>query len=114
LAASSAWSSNHRNGTIFSMAHLLGGLSGWTAIAARTHRRYPRVGYLGWPLVAVGKFWLEQLTHPDLPSPSRNDRRSEARVEFLATWQVRRPSDDALRLVASYRMPEERSKSRGE
>jgi hypothetical protein len=23
LAASSAWSSNHRNGTIFSMAHLL-------------------------------------------------------------------------------------------
>ncbi|HEU4544019.1 MAG TPA: hypothetical protein VFR23_22995 [Jiangellaceae bacterium] len=48
------------------MAHLIGGLSGWTAIAARTHRRYPRAGYLGWPLVAVGKFWLEQLTRPTL------------------------------------------------
>jgi hypothetical protein len=69
------------------MAHLLGGLSGWTAIAARTHRRYQRAGYLGSPLVVVGKLWLEQLTHP---------------------------ADDALRLVASYRMPEERSKSRGE
>src|SRR5829696_5677370 len=37
------------------MAHLHGGLSGWTAIAARTHRRYPRAGYLRWPLVAVGR-----------------------------------------------------------
>jgi hypothetical protein len=66
------------------MAHSFGGLSGWTAIAART----------------IGAT-REQGTWAGRSSPS----------EVLARTA---DADDALRLVASYRMPEERSESRGE
>jgi hypothetical protein len=95
------------------MAYLLGGLSGWTAVAARTHRRYRRAGYLGWPLVAVGKFWLEQLMHLDLPIAVAERSKVRTSRGIPRHMEVRRPSDDALWLVASYRMPAERSKSMG-